>query len=97
MNCLTEANIINFADFMDVFNLSNWVLFPTHTSENTLDLGIIDAGTSTLKTVKYEDLLCDHCFIDITLKFPPKAQKRTQLSVRKFRNVNLSLLSAIPY
>ena len=27
MNHLTEANTINLADFMEMFNLSNWVLF----------------------------------------------------------------------
>ena len=92
MNCLTEANTINFTDIMEMFNLSNWVLFPTHTSENILDLVITDTGTSILKTVKYGDLLYDHCFVDVTLKFPRKAQQRIQLSAGKFKNVGLSLL-----
>ena len=89
MNCFTEADTINFANFMELFNLSNWVLFPTHTSGNTLDLVITDTGTSILKTVKHGDLLSDHCFVDVTLKFPHKEQQRTQLSARKFKNVDL--------
>ena len=92
MNHLTEANTINFNDFMEMFNLSNWVLFPTYPSGNTLDLFIPDTGTSILETLKCGDLLSDHCFVDVTLKFPHRAQQRPQLSARMFKNVDLSLL-----
>ena len=46
-------------------------------------LVITDTGTSILKTVRHGDLLSDQSFVDVTLKFPHKAQQRTQLSARK--------------
>ena len=51
-------------NFLDLFNLQNYVTFPTHNKGHTLDLVLTDINSTTLTKVTQDDFISDHYFVD---------------------------------
>ena len=60
----TEPDTITFLDFLDSFNLTSHIQWPTHRSGHTLDLLISDQDDTSIKSVTKGYMLSDHTFID---------------------------------
>ena len=55
---------ITYSDFLDLFNLKNYVTFPTHHMGHTLDLVLTDNECTIMAEVIQGDFISDHCLID---------------------------------
>ena len=61
-----NPDTIIFNDFLESFGLTNFVSFPTHQSNHTIDL-MITHHSSIIKSVRQGEFFSDHCFINANL------------------------------
>jgi len=87
--------VSSFLDLLDTFNLTQHIAFPTHDSDNTLDL-LITRSTSSL--VSSTDCtytpISDHRFISSTLSIPTNSRPpRVIKPTRKINSINITNFS----
>ena len=82
---------ITFNDVLDSLNLKNYVGFPTHTQQHTLDLMIDDRDNPIINSTEKGHLLSDHNFVHAFLKVV-KIPPRTKPSLTGNLKVSITLL-----
>jgi hypothetical protein len=81
------ANTIIMSDFLESFNLKNFVNFPTHKSQNVLDVVITDSENEWLCDVRQGSLFSDHfmLYFDINLN---QERNQREITFRKTKNID---------
>ena len=87
----TEPDTITFLDFLDSFNLTNHVQWPTHRSGHTLDLLISDQDNTSIKSITKGYMLSDHTCIDSTIEVQHDKLTTRLIKYRKFKDINKDL------
>ena len=93
MNKVSETYTKRMAEILELFDLKQHVVGPTHTSGNTLDL-IITPHDLHVSNVRIDELNSDHhCILfQVNIQKPPKQIK--QIRFRKTKQIDLETLKA---
>ena len=77
INKLHDEKAVTFCDFLSSFGLQNHILFPTHKSQNTLDLVITHENVNIVSNFVQGEMISDHFAVLFDLHIPsrPKQEK----------------------
>ena len=83
----TDASIL--IDTIEAMGLQQYVIYPTHKSDNTLDLMF----TELITQIQINDLSCgsflsDHCMVDFITTIPKDEPKTKKITYRKLKDIN---------
>ena len=87
----TEPDTITSLDYLDSFNLTSHVQWPTHRSGHTIDLLISDQDDTSIKSVTKGYMLSDHTFINSTIEVQHNKPTTRLIKYRKFKDINKDL------
>ena len=79
------SDTILFNDFLDTFNLTNKITFPTHLSQHTIDLILVENQSMIINGIKQGHLFSDHHFIHAVLSITTSKPKEKLVSYRKLK------------
>ena len=82
-----NPDTIIFNDFLESFGLTNFVRFPTHQSNHTIDL-MISHHSSIIKSVRQGEFFSDHCFINANLHIDWPIPPKKILTYQKLKNID---------
>ena len=87
----TNPNATTFKELLETWNLEQYVDFPTHNREHTLDLLITLKEEIIPNNVRSEGFLADHCVISARLDLPtPLAQGRKKVTFRSLNKIDMT-------
>ena len=89
INKQDESNAIILSDMLESFNLSNFVEFPTHKLQNTLDLVINQQDSRHIRNVQQGHLLCDHHLVLFDITSKSKVSLSIKQAFRKYKSISL--------
>ena len=86
----SDTDAQQFIDMVEASRLKQWIDFPTHKQENTLDLIITELAAG----VQFEIVCCDpyildHCIITCIFNIPKTKMKMKQVKYRNFKKVDI--------
>ena len=84
-----NPDTIIFNDFLESFGLTNFVSFPTHQSNHTIDL-MITHHSSIIKSVRQGGFFSDHCFINANLHIDWPIPPKKIVTYRKLKKLTKS-------
>ena len=94
LDVANNAFASHFMDILDCFALKQHVKTATHASGHTLDCIITRDDEGLLKPPVIGPLISDHFSLLAVLPFSSKESKKTHVSYRKIRNINLDLFQS---
>ena len=83
-----SPNTLTFLDTLDSLDLRNHVNFPTHRSQNYLDLFIDSRQSPTIIGVRWGFMLSDHHFIHSRIINTKERAPKATISYRKIKSIN---------
>ena len=92
VNAQKDAGSITFENFMDSFDLTNRVTFPTHRLNNTLDLIVNKRNEMNISKVRQGPLLSDHNIIYFDLSSDQEVEEYCEIAYRKLDEINITTL-----
>ena len=90
VNKLHEEEAITFRDFLSSFGLQNHVLFPTHRSQNILDLVIMHGSTEIASNFMQGEMISDHFAVLFDLHISSRPRQEKQIKFRKVKETDAS-------
>ena len=88
VNKLHEEEAITFQDFLSSFGLQNHALFPTHRSQNTLDLVITHESTELVSNFRQGEMISDHFAVLFDLHIPSRPRHKKLIKFRKVKEID---------
>ena len=82
-----HPDTVIFNDFLESFDLTNFITFPSHVSRHTLDL-VIMSSHRLIKSIKQGHFLLDHCFVDSTLHVSRPVLPKKIIKFCKLKSIN---------
>ena len=82
-----NPDTIIFNGFLESFGLTNFVGFPTHQSNHTIEL-MITHHSSIIKLVRQGEFFSDHCFINANLHIDRPIHPKKIVTYRKLKNID---------
>ena len=92
MDQVDTPDTITFNDVVDSLNLKNFVGFPMHTQQHTLDLMIDERDNPIISSTDKGHLLSDHNFVHAFLKVPQNLPKDKTVTYSKLKSINHTVL-----
>ena len=78
-----------FIDTIEAMGLQQHVTYPTHKSDNILDLIFTELITQIhIKDLSSDSFLSDHCMVDFITTIPQDKPKTKTITYRKLKNIN---------
>ena len=77
-------------DFLSSFGLQNHVLFPTHRSQNILDLVITHESTEIVSNFRQGEMISDHFAVLFDLHIPSRPRHERLIKFRKVKEIDAS-------
>ena len=90
INKLHDDEEVIFPDFLSSFGLQNHILFPTHKSQNTLDLVITHESTDIMSNFLHGEMISDHFAVHFNMHIPSKPRHERIIKVRNVKEINAS-------
>ena len=90
VNKLHDEDAITFQDFLSSFGLQNHVLFPTHRSQNILDLVITHESTELVSNFRQGEMISDHFAVLFDLHIPSRPRHERLIKFRKAKEIDAS-------
>ena len=90
VNKLHDEGAITFRDFLSSFGLQNHVLFPTHRSQNILDLVITHESTEIVSNFRQGEMISDHFAVLFDLHIPSRPRHERLIKFRKVKEIDAS-------
>ena len=89
VNDENDTDVSIFIDTTEATGLQQHVIYPTHKSDNTLDL----VFTYLITQIQINDLSCgsfmsDHCMVDFITTIPRDKPKTKTITYRKLKDIN---------
>ena len=81
------SDIILFNDFLDTFNQTNRVTFPTHLSQHIIDLMLLKTQSTIVNKIRQGHLFSDHHFIHVELCITIPKPDGKLVSYGKLKNI----------
>ena len=91
---LHDEDAITFQDFLSSFGLQNHVLFPTHRSQNILDLVITHESTELVSNFRQGEMIPDHFAVLFDLHIPSRPRHEKLIKFRKVKETDASSFAA---
>ena len=88
MNNLDSADTNTFLDILDSLDLTNRIQFPTHKSQNTIDLVISPRQSSFINSVSQGHLFWDHYFVNFQIQYTTTKPITKMITFRKLNSIN---------
>ena len=79
-----------FHDFLSSFGLQNHILFPTHKSQNTLDLVITHENVNIVSNLVQGEMISDHFAVLFDLHIPTRPKQEKIIRFRQVKDINIS-------
>ena len=80
--------------FHSSFGLQNHILFPTHKSQNTLDLVITHESTDIMSNFIQGEMMSDHFAVLFNLHIPSRPRHEKIIKFRKVKEIDASSFAA---
>ena len=90
INKLHDDEAVTFHDFLSSFGLQNHILFPTHKSQNTLDLVITHEITDIMSNFMQGEMISDHFAVLFDLHIPSRPRLERIIKFRKVKEIDVS-------
>ena len=88
MNNPDSADTNTFLDILDSLDLTNRIQFPTHKSQNTIDLVISPRQSSIINSVSQGHLILDHYFVNFQIQYTTTKPITKMIMFRKLKSIN---------
>ena len=88
MNNSEGADTNNFLDILDSLDFTNWIQFPTHKSQNTIDLVISPKQSSIMNSVSQGCLFSDHYLVNFQIQYTTTKPVTKMIKFRKLNSIN---------
>ena len=88
MNNPDGADTITFLDILDCLDFTNWIQFPTHKSQNTIDLVISPRQSSIITSVSQGCLFSDHYLVIFQIQYTPTKPVTKMIKFKKLNSIN---------
>ena len=75
VNKLHDEKAVSFHDFLSSFGLQKHILFPTHKSQNTLDLVITHESVDIVSNIVQGEMISDHFAVLCDLHIPSRPKQ----------------------
>ena len=90
VNKLHDEEAVTFHDFLSSFGLQNHILFPTHRSQNILDLVITHESTEIVSNFRQGKMISDHFAVLFNLHIPSRPRHERSIKFRKVKEIDAS-------
>ena len=95
INNQNDDDATNFKHAMVALGFRQHILFPTHKSDNTLDLIFLEEySNSKVRTCWKGNFISDHCLITCTTTLTKPDITHKLVNHRNLKNINAELMSA---
>ena len=88
MNNSEGADTNNFLDILDSLDFTNWIQFPTHKSQNTIDLVILPRQSSIITSVSQGYLFSDHYLVNFQIQYTTTKPVTKLIKFSKLKSIN---------
>ena len=88
MNNSEGADTNTFLDILDSLDFTNWIQFPTHKSQNTIDLVISPRQSSIITSVSQGHLFSDHYLVNFQMQYTTTKPVTKMIKFRKLNSIN---------
>ena len=88
MNNPDSADTNTFLDILDSLDLINRIQFPTHKSQNTIDLVISPRQSSIINSVSQGHLFLDHYIVNFQMQYTTTKPITKMIKFRKLNSIN---------
>ena len=88
MNNSEGADTNTFLDILESLDFTNWIQFPTHKSQNTIDLVISPRQSSIITSVSQGHLLSDHYIVNFQIQYTTTKPVTKRIKFRKLNSIN---------
>ena len=85
-----DEKAVMFHDFLSSFGLQNHILFPTHKSQNTLDLVITHENVNIASNFVQGEMISDHFAVLFDLHIPTRPKQEKIIRFRQVKDINIS-------
>ena len=92
INELADSNADTCCDLLECYNPKNNIFFPTHTSNNTLDLDLNASDDITVKAFQQGELISDHYVVHFDIMVERGLVNSKLKQYHKFRSIELDAL-----
>ena len=89
-----NSNALKFSNLFYSLNFTQHVLTPTHRSGHILDNIITHRDDTLVSNVHVDDLISDNNLVLCTLSKPRPDRPRKQISIRKYRDIDIAEFTA---
>ena len=88
MNNSEGVDTNTFLDILDSLDFTNWIQFPTHKSQNTIDLVISPRLSSIITSVSQGHLFSDHYLVNFQIQYTTTKPVTKMINFRKLNSIN---------
>ena len=90
VNKLHDEDTVTFHDFTSSFDLQNHILFPTHRSQNILDLVTTHESTEIVSNFMQGEMISDHFAVLFDMHIPSRPRHERLIKFRKVKEIDTS-------
>ena len=90
VNKLHDEKAVTFSDFLSSFGLQNHILFPTHKSQNTLDLVITHENINIVSNFVQGEMISHHFAVLSDLLIPSRPKQEKIIRFRQVKDIDVS-------
>ena len=88
MNNSEGADTNTFLDILDSLDFTNWIQFPTHKSQNTIDLVISPRQSCIITSVSQGHLSLEHYLVNFQIQYTATKPVTKMIKFRKLNSIN---------